>query len=56
MNFKILGHEPKYQKRLISEIIRIKEQPNGLNLNEATELLDELYFGILKRLANISQP
>lgn len=31
-NTLILGTKPKYYKRLISEMIHIKEQNNGLNL------------------------
>jgi len=48
-NVKILNFEPKYHKRLISEIIHIKEQKNGLNRN--TKLLNESYFNIFDRLA-----
>jgi len=50
-NVKVLDFEPKYYKRLISEMIHIKKQKNGLNLNSDTELLDESYFDILDRLA-----
>jgi len=50
-NVKILDFEPKYRKRLISEMIHIKEQKNGFNLNRDTKLLDESYFNI-HRLAN----
>jgi len=40
---------------LISEMIHIREQKNGLNLKKDTELLDESYFNILDRLAKGKQ-
>jgi hypothetical protein len=49
-NTLILDREPKYYKRLISEMIHIKEQNNGLNLRKDTELLNESYFDFLDRL------
>ena len=49
-NASILDTEPKYYKRLISEMIHIKEQNNGLNLQKDTELLNESYFDLLDRL------
>jgi len=36
-NVKILDFESNYQKRLISEMIHIKSQKNGINLNEDTD-------------------
>jgi len=48
---KILDSESKFYKRIISEMIYIKEQKTSLNLNSDTELLDESYFDILKELA-----
>jgi len=42
----ILDFEKNYRKRNISEMIH-KEQKNGLNLMEDTELLDNSYFNIL---------
>jgi len=42
----ILDFEKNYRKRNISEMIH-KEQKNGLNLIEDTELLDNSYFNIL---------
>jgi len=51
-NAMVLDHEHNYQKRLISEMIHIKEQKNGLNHMSDTELLDECYFDILNVLAN----
>jgi len=52
---KIVDFEPHYYKRLISEMIHIREQKNGLNLKKDTELLDESYFDILDRLAKEKQ-
>jgi tetrahydrodipicolinate N-succinyltransferase len=52
-NVKILDSEINYHKRLISEMLYIKEQKNGLNLNKDTELLSESYFDILDIIANI---
>ena len=52
-NVRILDSETNYYKRLISEMLHIKEQKNGLNLNKDTELLSESYFDILEKLANI---
>jgi len=40
-------------KKLISEMIHIKKQKNGLNLNSDTELLDESYFDILNELTGL---
>jgi len=51
-NVKVLDCEHNYQKRLISEMIHIKEQKNGLNYMSDTEFLDECYFDILDVLAN----
>lgn len=49
-NTKILDHESNYQKRLISEMLHIKEHKNSINLNKDTELLDSCYFDVLERL------
>jgi len=46
-----MDHESKYFKRIVSEIIHIKEKVS-LNLNSDTELLDETYFDILDELTN----
>jgi len=51
-NTKIMDHESIYYKRIISEMIHIKEQKYSLNLNSDTELLDESYFDILKELTS----
>jgi len=50
-NVKIMDRECTFHKRFILEMIHIKEQKNGLNLNSNTELLDESYFNILNGLA-----
>jgi len=50
-NVKVLDIESKYYKRITSEMIHIKEQSVGLNLNSDTELLDDSYFDILNELA-----
>jgi len=47
---KIMDIESRYSKRIISEMIHIKEQKVSLNLNSDTELLDESYFDILYEL------
>jgi len=52
-NVIILDSEPQYYKRLISEMIHIKEQKNGINLKTDTELLDEAYFNLLDRISKI---
>ncbi|KYN27438.1 hypothetical protein ALC57_03147 [Trachymyrmex cornetzi] len=41
---QILDTERNYNKRLISEMINIKRQKNGINLNKETELLSSSYF------------
>lgn len=49
---KILDVEANYHKRLISEMLHIKEQCNGLNSNKDTELFNDSYFDILEELKN----
>jgi len=51
-NTKIMDRESKYFKRIVSEMIHIKEQKAGLNLNSDTELLNESYFDILNELTS----
>jgi len=48
---KIMDRETKFHKRIVSEMIHIKEQKIGLNLNSDTELLDLSYSHILYELA-----
>ncbi|XP_024868999.1 uncharacterized protein LOC112452813 [Temnothorax curvispinosus] len=50
-NTAILESEPNY-KRLISEMLHIKEQKNGINSNTDTDYLDDSYFSVLDELAN----
>ncbi|XP_039311305.1 uncharacterized protein LOC120359071 [Solenopsis invicta] len=52
-NVKILDFEPNYHKRLISEMIHINEQKNGLNQKTDTELLDDCYNTILNKLVDM---
>jgi len=51
-NTKILDIEPNYYKRLISEMIYIKTQDNGLNSVEDIECLDSSYFNILRTITH----
>jgi len=46
------GLETNYNKKLISEMIHIKEQKNSINLQTDTEMLDSSYFCLLDVLAN----
>jgi len=43
-NVRIMDSESNYNKRLVSEMLHIKEQRNGINLQKDTELLDESHF------------
>jgi len=49
-NTRIMDCESNYFKRIVSEMIHIKEQKASLNLNSDTELLSESYFDILREL------
>lgn len=49
-NVSILDSEPHYTKRLISEMLHIKNQLNSINIKENIELLDSSYFPILNKL------
>ena len=53
-NTRILDHERNYYKRLISEMLHIKEQKNGINLKKDTEDLNEAYYDILVKLTESS--
>jgi hypothetical protein len=46
-NIVILDEEAQLSKRLISEMIHIKKQNNGLNLHSDTELLDPIYADLV---------
>jgi len=50
-NVKILDSESNYNKRLISEMLHIKEQSNGINLMKDTEFLDDSYYCLLDILS-----
>ena len=51
-NTIILDSEPNYNKRLISEMLYIKEQTNGINLQKDTEFLNDAYYCLLRILTN----
>ena len=46
-NIRILDEEKILNKRLLSETIFIKQQTNGLNLRNNTELLNKAYDSII---------
>jgi len=46
-NVEILDEEINYKKRLVSEMIFIKKQKRGLNLQSDTDLLDPIYNDLL---------
>jgi len=48
---KIMDNEPFYGKKLISEMIHIKEQPYGLNKQSDTDLLSDTYLPIIELLS-----
>jgi len=45
-DIKILGSESNYNKKLVSEMLHIKEHSNGINLKKDTEFLNESYFNL----------
>jgi len=49
-NIKIIDNELSYQKRIISEMVHIKKQQNGLNKQSDTDLLPTSYIPILDLL------
>jgi len=49
---RILDTESNYNKRLISEMLHIKEQSNGINSQKDTEFLDDAYFSLLRNFSN----
>ena len=51
-NVEILDFEPNNNKRLISEMIHINEQQNGINLKTDTDLLDDCYISIFNRFVD----
>jgi len=54
-NVKIMDYETNYFKRLISEMIYIKTQDNGLNSVEDIECLDSSYFNLLTKIFSSKQ-
>ncbi|KAM0732494.1 hypothetical protein ACS0PU_002036 [Formica fusca] len=52
-NVSVLDNEPWLRKRLISEILHIKRQKNGLNLQTDTEGLPDMYIPVLEKLSKI---
>jgi len=52
LNVQILDFESNYFKRLVSEMIYIKTQSNGLNSMEDIECLDSSYFNLLTKIFN----
>ena len=49
---QILDSEKHYNKRLISEMIHIIKRKNGLNKQNDTEFLSEVYIPIIDVLSN----
>ena len=47
---EILDEEPSYRRRLVSEMINIKKQKNGLNLQTDTDGLHKAYIPIINRV------
>jgi len=43
-DIKILDSEPNYNKRLISEMLHIKEQANGINLKKRHRVSGRIIF------------
>jgi len=54
-NVKIMDYETNYFKRLISEMIYIKAQDNGLNSVDDIECLDPSYFNVLTKIFSSKQ-
>jgi len=54
-NVKIIDYETNYFKRLISEIIHIKIQDNGLNSVDDIKCLNSSYFNLLTRIVSSKQ-
>jgi len=54
-NIKIMDFETNYYKRLISEMIYIKTQENGLNSVGDIKCLDSSYFNLLLKIFDQKQ-
>ena len=50
---KILDEEPCYRKRLISDMLNIKNQKNSLNLQTDTESLHKAYTRSVQKVSRI---
>ena len=51
-NASILDSEQSYYKRMVSEMIHIKRQENGLNKQSDTECFPEIYLPIIEKNPN----
>jgi len=49
-NVMILDHERIYNKRLVSEMLHMNQQPIGLNLQSDTDCLHHAYLSVLDKL------
>lgn len=49
-NVKFLDQEQFYNKLIVSEMLHIKQQCNGLNLQSDTDMLYHAYLSILNKL------
>jgi len=50
-----MDYETNYFKRLISKMIHIKTQDNGLNSVDDIECLDSSYFNLLTKIFSLKQ-
>jgi len=48
-------NEPNYYKKIISEMIHVKTQGNGLNSVDDIECLDSSYFNLLTKIFDKKQ-
>jgi len=54
-NIKILDFEPNYYKRIVSEVIHIKTQGNGLNSVDDIECLHLSHFNFFTKIFDKKQ-
>ena len=52
-NIEILDHKKSYKKRLISQMLIIKRQGNGINKQSDTDLLADTYSTIIRNMSNV---
>jgi len=50
-NVSILDEEPRYVRRIISEMLHISKQNHSINIQSDTELLDDLYQPIIHNIS-----